>query len=206
MAADTGEVCGWAIQSALEQAYHDDEWGVPCADDARLFEFLVLESAQAGLSWRTVLQKRDAYRHHYAGFDAQRVAGFGAAEIDAMLADPGMIRNRAKIEASIGNARVFLELQARHGSFARYLWSFVDGRPLRNRWRTLEQIPAETAQSRALARELKREGMRFFGPTIAYAYMQALGLVNDHILSCPRHQACIDLEARLNLASSPAAG
>lgn len=202
MTADA-EICGWAMQSVLEQRYHDEEWGVPCVDDDRLFEFLVLESAQAGLSWRTVLQKRDAYRRHYRGFDARQVAGFGETEIQAMLADPGMIRNRAKIEASINNARVFLQLQARHGRFARYLWGFVDGQPLCNHWQRQDQVPATTALSKQLARELKAAGMRFFGPTIAYAYLQAVGVVNDHIVSCPRHQACKALATGINPETSP---
>jgi len=199
MSTGDEQVCGWAQQSALEREYHDREWGVPCSDDRRLFEFLVLESAQAGLSWRTVLQKRPAYRRHYADFDAQRVAEFGEREIAAMLADAGMIRNRAKIEASINNARVFLQLQARHGSFARYLWSFVDGQPLINRWQTPEQVPATTELASTVARELKAQGVRFFGPTITYAYLQSLGLVNDHLLSCPRHQACCEQAARFSL-------
>lgn len=199
MGAEPEQPCGWAMQSALERRYHDQEWGLPCTDDRRLFEFLLLESAQAGLSWRTVLHKRPAYRRHYADFDAQRVAAFAESEIAAMLADPGMIRNRAKIEASIGNARVFLELQARHGSFARYLWSFVEGRPVINRWQSLEQVPAVTPLSQELARALKAEGMRFFGPTIAYAYLQAMGLVNDHLLSCPRHQVCCQQAEHLSL-------
>lgn len=182
--------CGWAMQSELERHYHDHEWGVPCTDDRRLFEFLLLESAQAGLSWRTVLAKRAAYRRHYADFDPVQVAAYGEAEIEAMLADAGLIRNRAKIEASIHNARVFLRLQAAHGSFARFLWRYVDGRPLQSAHQRLQQIPARTALSQRLARDLRREGMRFFGPTIAYAYLQAVGLVNDHLLCCPRHQVC----------------
>ncbi|PSL13637.1 DNA-3-methyladenine glycosylase I [Marinobacterium halophilum] len=182
--------CGWAMHSALEQEYHDREWGVPQTDDRILFEFLVLESAQAGLSWRTVLDKREGYRRHYAGFDPEQVAHFGETEIAAMLVDPGVIRNRAKIEASISNARVFLELQAHHGSFARFLWRYVDGQPIQSNCDRLEQIAAQTALSQQLAKDLKREGVRFFGPTIAYAYMQAVGLVNDHVRHCPRHQAC----------------
>ncbi len=185
--------CGWAMQSPLEHQYHDREWGVPQTDDRVLFEFLILESAQAGLSWRTVLEKRDGYRRHYVNFDPERVAAFGEAEIVAMLADPGIIRNRAKIEASINNARVFLELKARHGSFARFLWRYVEGRPIQSGVERMEQIPAQTALSQQLAKDLKREGVRFFGPTIAYAYMQAVGLVNDHLRQCPRHQACLEL-------------
>lgn len=185
--------CGWAMQSALEHAYHDHEWGVPRSDDGVLFEFLVLESAQAGLSWRTVLEKREGYRRHYAGFDPVQVAAFDADDIAVMLADPGIIRNRAKIEASITNARVFLELQARYGSFARFLWRYVDGRPLQSGFERMEQIPAQTLLSQQMAKDLKHEGARFFGPTIAYAYMQAVGLVNDHLRHCPRHQPCLEL-------------
>lgn len=187
------------MQSLLEQHYHDHEWGVPQTDDRVLFEFLLLESAQAGLSWRTVLEKRAGYRQHYAEFDPIRVAAFGEAEIAAMLADPGVIRNRAKIEASINNARVFLELQARHGSFARFLWGYVEGRPIQSGFEEMQQIPAQTALSQQLARDLKREGMRFFGPTIAYAYMQAVGLVNDHLRQCPCQQACRALGQELSL-------
>lgn len=190
--------CGWAMQSPLEQSYHDHEWGLPQTDDRVLFEFLVLESAQAGLSWRTVLEKREGYRRHYAGFDPERVACFGEAEVAAMLADRGIIRNRAKIEASIGNAQVFLELQACHGSFARFLWSYVDGQPIQSGLETLEQMPAQTPLSQQLSKDLKRAGMRFFGPTIAYAYMQAVGLVNDHLLHCPRYQACQQAGQALN--------
>ncbi|SMR77613.1 DNA-3-methyladenine glycosylase I [Marinobacterium sediminicola] len=185
--------CGWAMQSPLEHEYHDREWGVPQTDDQVLFEFLVLESAQAGLSWRTVLEKREGYRYHYQGFDPERVAAFGEVEIVRMLADAGIIRNRAKVEASINNAKVFLELQARYGSFAQFLWRYVDGRPVQSDFECMEQIPAQTALSQQLAKDLKREGVRFFGPTIAYAYMQAVGLVNDHLRHCPRHQVCLEL-------------
>jgi DNA-3-methyladenine glycosylase I len=193
--------CGWAMQSDLERQYHDSEWGVPCIDDQRLFEFLVLESAQAGLSWRTVLQKREAYRHHYAQFDASRVAGFAESDVQRMLADPGLIRNRAKIEASIANARVFLELQSRHGSFANYLWAFVDGEPVVGRWTEMSQVPVQTDVSVRLSKALKKAGMRFFGPTIAYAYMQSMGLVNDHLRSCPCFEKCTHLGAKM--AASP---
>ncbi|MBP0049958.1 DNA-3-methyladenine glycosylase I [Marinobacterium sp. AK62] len=191
--------CGWAMQSPLEHQYHDHEWGVPRMDDRILFEFLVLESAQAGLSWRTVLEKRGGYRTHYAGFDPEQVAGFGEAEIAAMLADPGIIRNRAKIEASINNARIFLDLQARYGSFAAFLWRYVEGRPIQSAFERMEQIPAQTALSQQLSKDLKREGMRFFGPTIAYAYMQAVGVVNDHLQHCPRYEACKALGLKLPL-------
>ncbi len=193
------ERCGWAMHSALEQHYHDTEWGLPCGDDRRLFEFLVLESAQAGLSWRTVLQKREGYRRHYADFDPQRVAAYGPGDVERMLADPGVIRNRAKIEASITAAKLFLQIQQEHGSFARYLWAFVDNQPICNQWHSLAQVPAETPHSKALSADLRKRGLRFFGPTIAYAYMQSLGLVNDHLLSCPCHKACREAAAALQL-------
>jgi DNA-3-methyladenine glycosylase I len=191
--------CDWALRSPLEQDYHDREWGVPQTDDRVLFEFLLLESAQAGLSWRTVLEKRAGYRRHYGDFDPERVARFGETEIAALLADAGIIRNRAKIEASISNARVFLRLQARHGSFARFLWRYVDGQPIQSGFERMEQIPSQTELSVRLARELKREGIRFFGPTIAYAYLQAVGLVNDHLLHCPRRPVCRELGRTLSL-------
>lgn len=179
--------CAWAGEDPLYRAYHDGEWGVPLRDDTRLFELLVLEGAQAGLSWYTVLKKRPAYREAFAGFDPQRVAVFGAAEIDAMLGNAGLIRHRGKLEAAVGNARVVLELQAAHGSFSDWLWGFVDGRPLQNAWRSLAEVPAQTPASQALSRELVRRGCRFVGPTIAYAFMQAAGLVNDHTVDCFRH-------------------
>lgn len=179
--------CAWAGEDPLYRAYHDEEWGVPLRDDTRLFELLVLEGAQAGLSWYTVLKKRPAYRAAFAGFDPRRVAAFGAAEIDAMLGNAGLIRHRGKLEAAVGNARAVLELQAAHGSFSDWLWGFVDGRPLQNAWRSLAEVPAQTPASQALSRELMRRGCRFVGPTIAYAFMQAAGLVNDHTVDCFRH-------------------
>lgn len=179
--------CAWAGEDPLYRAYHDAEWGVPLRDDTRLFELLVLEGAQAGLSWYTVLKKRPAYREAFAGFDPRRVATFGAAEIDAMLGNAGLIRHRGKLEAAVGNARAVLELQAAHGSFSDWLWGFVDGRPLQNAWRSLAEVPAQTPASQALSRELVRRGCRFVGPTIAYAFMQAAGLVNDHTVDCFRH-------------------
>ncbi|GGO77481.1 DNA-3-methyladenine glycosylase I [Marinobacterium nitratireducens] len=183
-------VCAWAASSELERAYHDAEWGRPQADDRVLFEFLLLEGAQAGLSWRTVLEKRDGYRQHFLGFDPQRVAALGTEAIETMLTDPGVIRHRGKLESAVGNARVFLDLQARYGSFASFLWQFVDGRPVQNQRRAMAELPAETPQSQRLSKELKRLGMRFVGPTICYAYMQAVGLVNDHLIDCPCHAEC----------------
>lgn len=180
-------ICGWARSSEIEHRYHDEEWGRLKLDDRTLFEFVVLESAQAGLSWRTVLNKREGYRHHYQDFHPNKVASFGETEITAMLADPGVIRNRAKIEASIGNARVFLQIIDEFGGFAAYLFSFLSGRVQVNKCQSMADIPAETDVSKAIAKDLKKRGMRFFGSTIVYAYLQACGFVNDHIQSCPHY-------------------
>jgi DNA-3-methyladenine glycosylase I len=168
-------------------AYHDDEWGVPVHDDARLFEFLVLEGAQAGLSWDTILRKRDAYRAAFAGFDAATVAAYGPAEVERLLADPGIVRNRQKVAAAVQNARAFLAVQAECGSFAAYAWRFVEGRPRLNGWRTIAEVPAATPESTALSKDLRRRGFAFVGPTICYAFMQATGMVNDHLVDCFRH-------------------
>lgn len=179
--------CAWCGDDPLYVAYHDTEWGVPQHDDRLLFEFLVLEGAQAGLSWITILRKRESYRRAFDGFDAARIARYGEKDIARLLADPGIVRNRLKIEAAIGNARAFLALQAECGSFDAWQWNFVDGRPQINAWRTPQEVPATTPVSDAMARELKRRGFKFVGSTIMYAHMQAVGLVNDHIVSCPRH-------------------
>lgn len=168
-------------------AYHDHEWGVPVHDDRRLFEFLILESAQAGLSWRTILGKRDGYRRAFAGFDPEAVARFDGDRIAALLTDPGIIRNRAKIEAAVANARAFLAVVEAFGSFDAYIWRFVDGQPIINAWRSMDQVPDRTPESEAMSRDLRRRGFRFVGPTICYAYMQAVGMVNDHLVSCFRH-------------------
>ena len=167
-------------------AYHDEEWGVPSHDEVHLFELLTLEGAQAGLSWSTILRKRDGYRRAFAGFDAGAVARFGAKDIERLLKDEGIVRNRLKVESTVANARAVLEVRDECGSFAGLLWSHVDGTPIVGGWRTLGEIPAETAQSRALSKELKRRGFRFVGPTICYALMQAAGLVNDHTIDCFR--------------------
>lgn len=182
--------CPWCGTDPLYVSYHDREWGRPCADDRVLFEFLLLESAQAGLNWLTILRKREHYRRAFADFDPTRVAGFGARERNRLLADSGIVRNRLKIESAIGNAAVFLELQARHGGFARYLWDFVGATPVQNRWSRLQEVPTQSPLAVALSKALKGAGMRFVGPTICYAYMQAVGLVNDHLLSCPQHAQC----------------
>jgi DNA-3-methyladenine glycosylase I len=169
--------------------YHDEEWGVPLQDDEKLFEFLVLEGAQAGLSWLTILRKRAAYRRAFAEFDAERVARFDRRKVAALMKDAGIVRNRAKIEATVGNARAFLSVQEAHGSFAAYQWRFVDGRPIQNRWKTLKELPAQTKESEAMSKDLKSRGFRFVGPTIVYAHMQAVGMVNDHVVDCFRHRA-----------------
>jgi DNA-3-methyladenine glycosylase I len=165
-------------------AYHDQEWGVPAHDDRRLFELLVLEGAQAGLSWITVLRRREAYRRAFAGFDPAAMARFGPDRVEALLQDPGIIRNRLKVASAVANARAFLAVQAEFGSFDAYLWRAVDGRPVVNRWRSPAEIPAVTPAAVALSRDLRRRGFSFMGPTIVYAYMQAAGLVDDHVLGC----------------------
>jgi DNA-3-methyladenine glycosylase I len=180
--------CGWVTDDPLYLAYHDHEWGVPVHDDRRLFEMLVLEGAQAGLSWITILKRREGYRRAFAGFDPARVARFGARETAALLADPGIIRNRAKVAAAIGNARAVLAVQEELGSLDRLLWSFVDGKPKRNRFKALGELPAETPESKAMSQELKRRGFAFVGPTVCYAFMQACGLVNDHVTGCFRYR------------------
>jgi DNA-3-methyladenine glycosylase I len=179
--------CAWAGTDPLLVRYHDTEWGVPQHDDCRLFEFLVLEGAQAGLSWITILRKRESYRQAFDGFDPQRVAAYDAARIEQLLGNPNIVRNRRKIESAVRNARVFLKIQAEFGSFDAYLSRFVSGRPKINRWKTLRAVPAETAESRTLNKDLIRRGCTFFGPTIAYAFMQAVGLVNDHTVDCFRY-------------------
>ena len=185
----TPQRCPWPAALPLMVAYHDEEWGVPLHDDRRLFEFLVLESMQARLSWLIVLRKREAFRRAFAGFDPECVARFGARDVRRLLQDAGIIRNRAKIEAAIANARTFLAVQEAHGSFDRYVWRFVDGRPVQHRWRTLKELPVTTPQSDAMSRELKALGFRFLGSTVCYAHMQATGMVNDHLVHCFRHRA-----------------
>jgi len=180
--------CAWATSAdPLYIAYHDEEWGVPSHDDRHLFEMLVLEGAQAGLSWRTILGRRKGYRRCFARFDPRKVAAFDAKTVRALLADPGIIRNRAKIESAIGNARAFLAVQKEFGSFDAYLWPFVGGSPRQNAWRSPKQVPAKTPVAEALSRDLRRRGFRFVGPTIVYAFMQAVGMVNDHAATCFRH-------------------
>lgn len=188
--------CAWAGTDALYVAYHDEEWGVPVHDDRVLFEFLVLEGAQAGLSWITILRKREAYRRAFDRFDPRKVARYDERKVAALLADAGIVRNRAKIASAIKNARAFLEVQAEFGSFDAYQWRFVDGRPLQNRWRSTKEIPPRTAQSDALSKDLKSRGFSFIGSTIVYAHMQAVGMVNDHVVDCFRHREVAELGRR----------
>ena len=180
--------CAWAPDGdRLYLAYHDEEWGVPSHDDCHLYELLVLEGAQAGLSWSTILHKREGYRRAFAGFDPKVVARFGPADAERLLQDSGIVRNRLKVESAISNARCVLEVQEADGSLAAYLWSFVDGEPIVGSFRELSKLPAETADSRAMSKDLKRRGFRFVGPTVCYAFMQATGMVNDHVTSCFRY-------------------
>lgn len=180
--------CPWAGTDPLYVRYHDEEWGVPLRDDRRLFEFVVLEGAQAGLSWLTILRKREGYRKAFAGFDPLEVARFDTARVERLLQDPSIVRNRAKVEAAIGNARAFLAVQEEHGSFADYVWRFVDGIPVQNRWRTPAEVPATTPLAEQISKDLRRRGFRFVGPTIVYAHLQATGVVNDHLVGCFRHR------------------
>jgi DNA-3-methyladenine glycosylase I len=179
--------CTWCGDDPLYVRYHDSEWGVPLHDDIRLFEFLVLEGAQAGLSWITILRKRENYRQAFDGFDLQRVAGYAEKKIEGLLSTPGIIRNRLKIASAVRNARAFIRIQQEFGSFDAYLWRFVGGRARQNRWKALNDVPAETSESRALSKDLIRRGCSFVGPTICYAFMQAVGMVNDHVVDCFRH-------------------
>ncbi len=180
--------CAWApLDDPSYLAYHDEEWGVPVHDDRRLFEMLTLEGAQAGLSWVTILRKREGYRSAFAGFDPATVARFGAAERERLLSNSGIVRNRLKVESTIANAQAVLDVQEEFGSLDAYLWSFVDGVPIQNRWRELSELPAKTDLSTRMSKELKGRGFRFVGPTTAYAFMQAAGFVNDHVVDCFRH-------------------
>jgi DNA-3-methyladenine glycosylase I len=179
--------CEWA-RKAPEIAYHDREWGVPLRNDRRLFELLILEGAQAGLSWETILRKRPAYRRAFHRFDARRIARYGPSDVRRLLADVGIVRNRLKIAAAIANARAYLAVREEFGSFAAYIWGFVGGRPRRNRWRRLRDAPVSTPESQAMSKDLLARGFRFVGPTICYAFMQATGMVNDHVVSCHRYK------------------
>ena len=187
--------CEWATKSVLEQRYHDTEWGVPVHDDRTLFEFLVLEGAQAGLSWSTILNKRARYREVFDQFDPQRVARYDTAKVAQLLADPGIVRNRLKIAAAINNAQRYLEVQQAFGSFDAYLWRFVDGKPVQNAWASWQEVPAATPVSDALSRDLARRGFKFAGSTICYAMMQAVGMVNDHSVDCFRYREILAMQS-----------
>ena len=185
--------CPWCERTDIERDYHDSEWGAPVFSDEKQFEFLVLESAQAGLSWLTVLRKRENYRRLYDGFDPEKVAGYGEKKIQELMSDSGIIRNRKKIEASINNARRFLEIRDEFGSFSDYLWGFTGGIPVTNSWEKLSEIPAMTELSVTVSRDLKKRGFRFMGPTIVYSHLQATGVVNDHLVSCFRYGEILGL-------------
>ena len=180
--------CPWAGTDPLYVAYHDEEWGVPSRDDRNLFEMLVLEGAQAGLSWITILRKREGYRKAFAGFDPAKVARFGPHDVERLMGDAGIVRNRLKIESAIGNARAFLALQAEEGSFSTCLWRYVDGKPVQGAFREMREVPAKTPLAERISKDLLKRGFRFVGPTIVYAYLQAVGVVNDHLVTCPRHR------------------
>ncbi len=198
MATTTSEPirCGWAEgQPDFYLAYHDHEWGVPVDDDRTLFEFLTLEGAQAGLSWRTILEKRAGYRRLFHDFEVERVARFGARDLERLLLDPAIVRNRLKIESTIDNARAFLKLQDERGRFSDYLWGFVGGQPIQNRWIRMSEVPPKTPLAETISRDLKKRGFRFVGPTILYAMMQAVGVVNDHLVGCFRHAEVAALSA-----------
>jgi DNA-3-methyladenine glycosylase I len=182
--------CGWAQGSELERDYHDNEWGVPLHDDRRLFEFITLEGAQAGLSWSTVLNKRENYRKLFDQFDIEKIARYNQRKIAALLKNPGIIRNRLKVNSTVTNARSFINIQEEFGSFDAYIWQFTEGKPIRNHWKTLQHIPARTELSDAMSRELKKRGFSFVGSTICYAFMQATGMVNDHTVDCFRYDQC----------------
>ncbi len=180
--------CSWALASVIEEQYHDEEWGVPVHDDRLLFEFLILEGAQAGLSWRTILNKRNAYRLAFANFEVEIVAGYDEAMLQKLLLNPDLVRNKLKLQSAITNARAFIEVKQQFGSFDRYIWQFVEGRTVQNQWRKAEDLPTYSHQSEQMSKSLKQKGFSFVGPSICYAYMQAIGMVNDHIIDCFRHQ------------------
>ena len=185
--------CDWCGTEPIYVEYHDSEWGVPNFDDASLFEFLLLEGAQAGLSWITVLKKREGYRQAFDGFDAEKIARYGQDDVNRLLQNSGIIRNRLKVESAVTNACAFLDIKERYSSFSDYVWQFVGGLPRQNRFRSLKQVPAMTSVSDAMSKQLKKDGFRFVGSTICYAYMQATGMVNDQLVDCYRHEACAEL-------------
>jgi DNA-3-methyladenine glycosylase I len=181
--------CGWCEKTDLYRAYHDEEWGVPVYDDRKIFEFLVLESAQAGLSWLTILNRREGYRRAFENFDPEIVSTFDQQKVEELMLDAGIIRNRKKIEATVNNAKQFLKIQKEHGSFSKYIWAFVDGKPIQNKFSLLSELPAKTPLAEAIALDLKKHGFKFLGATVIYAHMQATGMVNDHLIDCFRYQA-----------------
>jgi len=180
--------CEWANSNPLEIQHHDEEWGVPVHDDRMLFEMLILESAQSGLSWATILKKRDGYLKAFDKFEAEKIAKYSPKKIESLLNDPGIVRNKLKINATIENAKKFLEIQEEYGSFNKYIWSFVDGKTIQNKWKSLSEVPSSTPESEQMSKELKKKGFKFVGPTTCYAFMQAVGMVNDHTVSCFRYK------------------
>ncbi|MEE2730419.1 MAG: DNA-3-methyladenine glycosylase I [Pseudomonadota bacterium] len=182
--------CDWCGDDELYRQYHDDEWGVPCFNEAVLFEFLLLEGAQAGLSWITILRKRENYRAAFDQFDPAKIARYTPKKIEKLLTNPGIVRNRLKVESAVRNARAYLAITERESSFSDYIWQFVDGEPKQNRWKSMAQVPASTPQSDHMSKQLKKDGFNFVGSTICYAYMQSMGMVNDHLTTCFRHQEC----------------
>ncbi len=190
MTIETINRCAWCGDDPLYVSYHDEEWGVPEYDDQRLFAKLILDGAQAGLSWIIILRKRDSYWQAFDNFDPEKIARYDEDKIAELLQNPGIVRNRLKIESAVKNARGYLEIMEKEGSFSRFLWDFVDGRPIQNSWRSMEEVPTETAESRAMSKALKQYGFSFVGPTIVYAFVQAVGMVNDHVVSCFRYEEC----------------
>ncbi|WP_298635055.1 DNA-3-methyladenine glycosylase I [uncultured Umboniibacter sp.] len=189
------EPCGWCLSDPVYRDYHDSEWGVPLFDERRIFEFLLLEGVQAGLSWITVLKRRDNYRLVYDNFDAKKIVAWSEEKKHSLLQDARIIRNRLKVESAQRNARAYLEMRSQGLSLSQYFWNFVDGEPIQNRFEALSAVPAETPLSQQISKDLKKRGFNFVGPTIIYAHMQAMGLVNDHLLSCPRHSVCAELRS-----------
>ena len=180
--------CEWANSNSLETQHHDEEWGVPVHDDRLLFEMLILESAQSGLSWATILQKRDGYLKAFDNFDAKNISKYSDSKIESLLNDPGIVRNKLKINATIENAKRFLDIQKDYGSFDKYIWSFVNGKPINNKWKSMSEVPSSSPESERMSKDLKKKGFKFVGPTTCYAYMQAVGMVNDHTVSCFRYR------------------
>jgi DNA-3-methyladenine glycosylase I len=197
--SDISSRCPWCEINDLERHYHDTEWGTPETNDNVLFEFLILEGAQAGLSWDTVLKKRENYRALFAGFDPEQVARFSPADEARLLTNAGIIRNRAKVASAVTNAKLFLSVQSEYGSFARYVWAYVGGKPMQNKWQHMRDVPASTSISDALSKDLKKRGFKFVGSTICYAYMQATGMVNDHLTTCPRYKQVAKMGASFKL-------